>query len=272
MISEDPYDPHPRIVVSPNEATPLVREERVISPRKDQPKELEEEDVESSTHVVELVELELPGTQPCNRPREETKKRTRSNSPNRTKQDFSSSRVTYASAIGVGAPHTGDLRRGGSRCDGCAGLSYRRWSGHSLSTSRIDTAGRPRYRYLRRHPAASAGQSRHRLRERRPAVKYFTTCRNRCRRPPPRHVVTVTRHNSRRRIDISPGEPTPALTSRQPWFVRRLRRRLKNQRQDMPTAKPSRNRSRRQRTTKPRANVTAPPQVTRAWRSDSPWT
>jgi len=83
MISEDPYDPHPRIVVSPNEATPLVREERVISPRKDQPKELEEEDVGSSAQVVELVELELPGTQPCNRPREETKKRTRSNSPNR---------------------------------------------------------------------------------------------------------------------------------------------------------------------------------------------
>ena len=104
LMSEDPDDPNPLVQVSPPEELPLAHEkppEGRPSPerpehepstsREEQKAERERhvsegdgDETESSTRAVELVELEIPGTQPCNRPDQRDKKRSRSGTPRRS--------------------------------------------------------------------------------------------------------------------------------------------------------------------------------------------
>ena len=92
LMSEDPSDPHPQIRLSPKPSVssrcqiPLPMElpeargesEEPVIPapvkevgHQEEPLASEEEegdDTQSTTRAIELVELEIPGTQPCNRP------------------------------------------------------------------------------------------------------------------------------------------------------------------------------------------------------------
>ena len=106
LMSEDPSDPHPQIRLSPKPSSsskcqaplpmelPEARgesEEPVISApvkgvgrQEEEPLASEEEegdDTQSTTRAIELVELEIPGTQPCNRPGTSGRERARSASP-----------------------------------------------------------------------------------------------------------------------------------------------------------------------------------------------
>jgi len=88
FMSEDPFDPNPLVDVSPTENLPFVYEKppEERPPRKQPEPELpgsqeeprrererraseaDGDDTETSSRAIELVELEIPGTQPCNRP------------------------------------------------------------------------------------------------------------------------------------------------------------------------------------------------------------
>ena len=100
-MSENPYDPNPQIRMSPVLPKPSTNQERheeeepeifeVLASQEDTGRKGERppadeggKDVEASPNAIELVELEIPGTQPCNRPDATTRKRVRSISPDRT--------------------------------------------------------------------------------------------------------------------------------------------------------------------------------------------
>ena len=84
LMSENPYDPNPQIKVSPKLPSTQRRQTPTLveTPEEERPKGPEapilvegtqsgederEEDTETPARAVELVELEIPGTQPCNR-------------------------------------------------------------------------------------------------------------------------------------------------------------------------------------------------------------
>ena len=98
LMSENPYDPNPQIRMSPVLPDPSAGQERqgeeepevfeVSASQEDtshqeEQQQVEEggEDTETSSRAIELVELEIPGTEPCNRPDAATRKRARSSSP-----------------------------------------------------------------------------------------------------------------------------------------------------------------------------------------------
>ena len=101
LMSEDPYDPNPQIHMSPkmpalSQPTESQEEEEepevfeVLASQEDtsrreehQQSDEDAEDTEASSRAVQLVELEIPGTQPCNQRDLASKKRARSNSPDR---------------------------------------------------------------------------------------------------------------------------------------------------------------------------------------------
>ena len=84
LMSENPYDPNPQIRVSPKLLSTQRRQTPTLveTPEEERPKGPEapipvreiqssedegEEDTETPARAIELVELEIPGTQPCNR-------------------------------------------------------------------------------------------------------------------------------------------------------------------------------------------------------------
>ena len=98
LISEDPYDPNRQIRLSPKLPVPSVCQEPQeeeepevfeVSASQEDTRHREErqqvdeggEDTETSSRAIEMVELEIPGTQPCNRQDPVTRKRARSSSP-----------------------------------------------------------------------------------------------------------------------------------------------------------------------------------------------
>ena len=109
-MSEDPDDPNPLVQVSPLEQSPLVHErpseekpprerpEPEPSTSREEPRAEREHlvsegdgsETETSTRAVELVELEIPGTQPCNRPYQREKKRSHSGTPRRSPHETAS--------------------------------------------------------------------------------------------------------------------------------------------------------------------------------------
>ena len=101
LMTENPYDPNPQIRMSPVMPKPSANQERhdeeepeifeILASQEDSSRKGERppadeggEDVGTSPNAIELVELEIPGTQPCNRPDATTRKRVRSISPDRT--------------------------------------------------------------------------------------------------------------------------------------------------------------------------------------------
>jgi len=105
-MSEDPYDPNPQVEISQSELNPVSPEDpgalmiasdgvpllEVAIPQqqanRDQEREasVEGDDVELPEPVIELIDDDLPGTQPCSRRAAEPKKRTRSRSPSRARE------------------------------------------------------------------------------------------------------------------------------------------------------------------------------------------
>jgi len=93
LMSEDPFDPNPQIRLSPKQPTTSKRQDPIPMEEPEEPEEEEEpeepaapapekeiarqeephpseeegDDTETSSRAIELVELEIPGTQPCNR-------------------------------------------------------------------------------------------------------------------------------------------------------------------------------------------------------------
>ena len=116
LMSEDPDDPNPLVQVSAPEESPLVyegppegrlpreRPEPEPSTSREEPRAEREHRVsegdgnetETSTRAVELVELEIPGTQPCNRPDQREKKRSRSGTPRRSPHETASTQEPSA--------------------------------------------------------------------------------------------------------------------------------------------------------------------------------
>ena len=98
LMSEDPYTPNPQIHMSPklpvSSASQELQEEEepevfeVSASQEDTSHQQERqqvdeggEDTETSSRAIELVELEIPGTQPTSRQDSVTRKRARSSSP-----------------------------------------------------------------------------------------------------------------------------------------------------------------------------------------------
>jgi len=103
LMSEDHFDPNPQIRLSPKQPTTSKRQDPLPTEELEEQEELEEpavpapaeevsrqekhhpsgeeDDTETSSRAIELAELEIPGTQPCNRQEPVGKKRERSTSP-----------------------------------------------------------------------------------------------------------------------------------------------------------------------------------------------
>ena len=116
LVSEDPDDPNPLVQVSPPDELPFVYErpseerppreqpESEPSTSREEPRHQREHrtsegdgnDTETSSRAVELVELEIPGTQPCNRPDQREKKRARSSTPHRSPREAASTQEPSA--------------------------------------------------------------------------------------------------------------------------------------------------------------------------------